>query len=83
MTDGIASAVARAREAAGDRDVAVHGAAATVSLRAGLLDELEIRVTPVILGGAARVLEDVGDPRIEPVRAVDAPAVTHLKYRVT
>lgn len=85
VTDGVASAVAQAREAAGGRDVAVHGGAATVqqTLRAGLLDELEIHVTPVILGGGARLLEDVGDPRLELVRAVDAPGVTHLKYRVT
>lgn len=84
VTDGVEPAVARAREAAGDRDVAVAGGADTVqqTLRAGLLDELEIHVAPVILGGGARLLENVGDARFELVRAVDAPGVTHMRYRV-
>lgn len=84
VTDGVESAVAQAREAAGDRDVSIHGGADTVqqTLRAGLLDELEIHVTPLILGGGARLLEDIGDAAFELVRAVDAPGVTHMKYRV-
>jgi dihydrofolate reductase len=84
VTDGLASAVARAREAAEDRDVAVHGGADTIrqTLRAELLDELWVHVTPRILGGGARLLDDVGDATFELVRAVDAPGVTHMKYRV-
>jgi dihydrofolate reductase len=84
VTDGIEAAVGRAREAAGDRDINVHGGADTIqqTLRAGLLDELEIHVTPLILGGGTRLLDDVGDAKFEAVRTVEAPGVTHLKYRV-
>lgn len=84
VTDGVESAVAQAREAAGDRDVVVHGGADTVrqTLRAGLLDEIQVSVAPVLLGDGTRLLEDVGDARFEVVRAVDAPGVTHVKYRV-
>jgi dihydrofolate reductase len=84
VTDGVASAVARARETAGDRDVAIHGGADTIqqALRAGLLDEIWIHVTPRILGAGARLLDDVGDATFTLVRAVEAPGVTHMKYRV-
>jgi dihydrofolate reductase len=84
VTDGIDSAVSQAREASGDRDVLVHGGANTIqqTLRAGLLDELEVHITPVILGGGERLLDDVGDAQFELVRAVDAPGVTHIKYRL-
>jgi dihydrofolate reductase len=84
VTDGVESAVAQAREAAGDRDVSINGGADTIqqTLRTGLLDELEIHVTPLILGGGARLLENIGDAKFELVRAVDAPGVTHVKYRV-
>jgi len=84
VTDGIESAVAQAREAAGDRDVTIAGGADTIqqTLRAGLLDELEIHLTPAILGGGERLLENVGEARFEPARVVEAPGVTHLKYRI-
>jgi dihydrofolate reductase len=51
-------------------------------LAAGLLDELHLHVAPVVLGAGARLFEDVGDPRLEPVEVVASPAVTHIKYRV-
>ena len=84
VTDGVESAVAKAKDAAGDQDVTVAGGADTINqtLRAGLLDELELHVTPVILGGGERLLDDVGDVRLEVARAVEAPGVTHIKYRV-
>jgi dihydrofolate reductase len=52
-------------------------------LAAGLLDELELHVVPVLLGNGARLLDDLGDAEVqfEQVRAVEAPGVTHLKYR--
>ncbi len=51
--------------------------------RAGLVDELELRVVPLVLGGGARLVAGVGpDVELEQVRAVEAPGVTHLKYRV-
>ena len=84
VTDGPEAALERAREAAGDRDVTIGGGAKTINqyLRLGLLDELEIHVTPLILGSGSRLLEDVGELKLEVVRAVDAPGVTHMKYRV-
>jgi dihydrofolate reductase len=60
------------------------GGAATVQeyLAAGLLDELYLHVVPVLLGAGERLLENVGDPRLEPVEVIAAPAVTHIRYRV-
>jgi dihydrofolate reductase len=85
VTDGVESAVEQARAAAGDRDVAVGGGASVAQqvLGAGLLDELEIHLVPILLGGGTRLLDDL-DPgiRLERVRVVDSPAVTHLRYRV-
>jgi dihydrofolate reductase len=84
VTDGIESALERARSAAGGRDVAIAGGASTVQqyLAAGLLDELYLHLVPVVLGAGERLLEDVGDPTLEPIGVVASPAVTHVKYRV-
>jgi dihydrofolate reductase len=86
VTDGIAAAHAHAREAAGDRDVLIGGGADVINqfLAAGLIDELELHVAPILLGGGARLFEGVGpDLRFEPLRVIEAPGVTHLKFRVT
>ena len=84
VTDGIESALEQARAAAGDQDVSIAGGAATVNqyLTAGLLDELYLHIAPVILGGGERLLENVGDPKLEPVEVVHSPAATHVRYRV-
>jgi dihydrofolate reductase len=84
VTDGIESALEQARAAAGDGDVAIAGGASTVQqyLAAGLLDELYLHIVPVVLGAGERLLENVGDPVLEPVKVVASPAVTHVKYRV-
>jgi dihydrofolate reductase len=85
VTDGIQSALRQARQAAGDKDVFIGGGAQTINefLAAGLLDELELHVVPILLGGGARLFADVGQqPKFEVVRVVEAPGVTHLKYRV-
>jgi dihydrofolate reductase len=84
VTDGVEAALERAREAAGDRDVQVAGGAQTVQqvLAAGELDELVLHVAPVVLGAGERLLEGVGDPRLEPVEVIASPAVTHIRYRV-
>ena len=85
VTDGVEAAVEAAREAAGpDRSVTVAGGAQTIqqALRAGLLDELHLHIVPVLLGAGERLLEDVGDPALEPVEVVASPVVTHVKYRV-
>jgi dihydrofolate reductase len=84
VTDGIESALAQAKEAAGDQDVFLGGGADSINqyLAAGLVDEIELHVVPVLLGGGKRLFEGVGDLRLEQLRAVEAPGVTHLKYRV-
>jgi dihydrofolate reductase len=87
VTDGIESALEQAREAAGGKDVMLWGGADVVNqyLAARLLDELELHVVPVLLGGGARLFADLGDAEVqlEQVRAVEAPGVTHLKYRMS
>ena len=84
VTDGIHSALEQARAAAGDKDVSIAGGARTVQqyLAAGLLDELYLHIVPVLLGAGERLLENVGDPTLEPVKVVASPAVTHVKYHV-
>ena len=83
VTDGIESALEQARAAAGEKDVAVAGGARVAQqyLDAGLLDELQIHVAPVLLGGGVRLFENE-HAEIELVRVVESPAVTHLRYRV-
>jgi len=87
VTDGIEAALQRAKESAGGQDVMLSGGAEIINqyLAAGLLDELDLHVVPVLLGGGARLFEDLGDAEValEQVRAVDAPGVTHVKYRVS
>jgi dihydrofolate reductase len=84
-TDGVESALTQARAAAGDRDVSVAGGARAVQqfIAAGLLDELLLHVVPIVLGAGERLLDNVGDPALEPVEAIASPAVTHLRYRIT
>jgi dihydrofolate reductase len=85
VTDGIESALEQARTAAGEKDVAVGGGAKVAQqyLAAGLLDELQIHLVPVLLGDGVRLFEDhLGRPQLECMRVIDSPAVTHLRYRV-
>ena len=86
VTDGIEPALEQAREAAGGKDVLLSGGAEVVNeyLAAGLLDELQLSVAPVLLGDGARLFDDLGDAKVqlEQVRVVEAPGVAHLRYRV-
>jgi dihydrofolate reductase len=86
VTDGIERALERAKESAGGHDVMLWGGADVINqyLAAGLLDELELHIVPVLLGGGARLFDDLGGAEIqlEQVRAIEAPGVTHVKYRV-
>jgi dihydrofolate reductase len=86
VTGGIESALEQAKDAAGGQDVRLWGGAdiANQYLAAGLLDVLELHVVPVLLGSGARLFDDLAPAqvRLEQVRAVEAPGVTHLKYAV-
>src|SRR5688572_13086634 len=85
VTDGIESALEQARAAAGGKDVTIGGGAAAINqyLAAGLVDELELHVVPLLFGDGARLFEGVGpEVRLEQIRAIEAPGVSHLKYRV-
>ena len=84
VTDGIESAMAQAKAAAGDRDVQVRGAyTAQRALEAGVLDEVQIHQIPVLLGQGHRLF-DVLPALIELqiVRVIDTPEATHIRYRV-
>jgi dihydrofolate reductase len=85
VTTGITDALARARAAAGYRNVAIAGGAATVNqfLAAGLVDELRLHVTPVVLGRGERLFDGVGRTDLTLVGARHTQSVTHLRYAVT
>jgi dihydrofolate reductase len=85
VTDGIQSAFESAKAAAGDKDVCVAGGANTAQqfLQAGLLDEIQLHLAPVILGSGIRLLEHLGsDLKLERIRVIAAPLATHLQYRI-
>jgi dihydrofolate reductase len=86
VNDGIESALEQARAAAGDRDTSVAGGANVIQqyLRAGLLDELQIHLVPVLLGDGVRLFDQQAaeQVQVEKVRVIDSPEVTHLKFRV-
>jgi dihydrofolate reductase len=87
VIDGVSAAVEQARAVAGaDRDVLVAGGAETIdeALAAGLVDELQLHVAPVLLGGGTRLFEGLGAerPRLELVSVRESPHVSHLRYRV-
>jgi dihydrofolate reductase len=81
----VGTAMARAKEAAGEKNVLVHGAGtAQLALAAGVLDELQIHLIPVLLGQGRRLFDHLGADQVElePIRIVDGPGVTHVRYRV-
>jgi dihydrofolate reductase len=86
VTDGIESALEQARAAAGDKNVGIGGGAdvAQQYLAAGLVDELQVHVAPLLLGGGTRLFGGAGaEPvTLEATRVLGSPAVTHLRYRV-
>jgi dihydrofolate reductase len=86
VNEGIETALAQAREAAGDRDVRIAGGGATILeyVNAGLIDEFSIALSPVLFGTGVRLFEgvDAGRVALELVRAEPSPRVTHLTYAV-
>jgi dihydrofolate reductase len=86
VTEGFERAYELARDAADGKDVSLAGGADMVqqALRAGLLDELNVHVAPILLGGGVRLFDNVAgtDVELEIVRVIDSRSVTHLKYRI-
>jgi dihydrofolate reductase len=85
VTDGVDRALELAQEVAGDRNVSVGGASVGQQLlRAGKLDEIQVSVVPLLLGGGVRLLDHLGaDPIVlEQTRVIESEGVTHLRYRV-
>ena len=86
VTDGIAAALELARAAAEEKDVLLAGGASIVQqyLKAGVLDELQIHVAPVLLGGGTSLFDQLGiEPLgLEATRVIASPSVTHLRFRV-
>jgi dihydrofolate reductase len=86
VTGGLDAALADARAAAGEKDVGVWGGAHIVTqyLQAGLLDELQLHVIPILLGGGVRLFQDLNAAGIElrKTRSIDTPRATHLRFSV-
>ncbi len=86
VTDGIESALNQAKRAAAAKDVLIMGGANAIQqfLAAGVVDEVNISMVPLLLGGGERLFDNLGDsaPRLEQTRVVEAPGVVHLRYRV-
>jgi dihydrofolate reductase len=84
VTEGVERAVELAKEAAGDREVSVCAAStAQQLLRAGLLDEIELSVAPVLLGSGVQLFEHLGGVvNLEQTRSIPSDGVTHLRYRI-
>ena len=87
VTDGIESAVQQAKDTAGDQDVVIVGGAhlGRELIAAGLVDEIQIHLVPVLFGSGTRMFEDmgIGHLQLEPIEVVDRPLATHIRYRIT
>jgi dihydrofolate reductase len=86
VTEGVESAIEDARAAAAERDVLVAGGAGAIDqcINAGLVDELQLHLAPVLLGDGARLFDGVGPElaRFEVTQVLESPLVTHLRYRL-
>ncbi|MEA2550398.1 MAG: hypothetical protein QOE25_167 [Actinomycetota bacterium] len=85
FVNGLDEALARAREAAGDKDVSIMGGADVIrqALRAGLVDELSVSIAPVVLGAGKRLFEGFDQMiSLEHIRVLQSPFATHISYRV-
>ncbi|HEV8686835.1 MAG TPA: dihydrofolate reductase family protein [Gaiellaceae bacterium] len=86
VTNGVESAVEQAKAAAGDKDVQVIGGAdaAQQLIKAGLLDQIQVSMLPLLLGEGLRLFEHIGPEqrRLEKIKVIDAPSRTDIRYRV-
>ena len=85
VTDGVESAYAKAKAAAGDREISIAGGASVFQqcLAAGVLDEINLSIVPVLLGAGERLFDrvDPGKIGLKQVRVIEAPGVTHIRYQ--
>ena len=84
VTDGIEAALEQARAAAGAKDVQISGGGEAIQqyLAAGHVDEFQVHVAPVLLGGGTPLFEGIAGLALEPTRTIGSPRVAHLRYRV-
>jgi len=85
VTDGIESAIAQARSAAGDKKVHVMGGASVIqqALKAGLVDSFHLHMAPVVLGAGTRLFDDLREPiELERTEVLESEFATHLRFRV-
>ncbi len=86
FVDGVETAIEQAKKAAGDKNVYIAGGASVAdqALRLGLVDELDLHIEPVLLGGGTKLFADLGGERIdlERVRLIEGAVSTHVRYRV-
>ena len=86
VTGGLAEALRRAREAAGEKNVIVMGGAGVLRqcLDAGVVDELALTIAPILIGSGKRLFDGIGSPDLQfaPVAVIESPAATHIRYRV-
>jgi dihydrofolate reductase len=83
--EGLEHALDLAQNVAGDKDVLIAGGADTVQqfLAAGLIDELQVDLVPIILGDGRTFFDNLPtDLRLEPIAVVNGPGATHIRYRV-
>jgi dihydrofolate reductase len=87
VTDGIESALEQAQAAAGDKDVTIMGGAnlGRQYIAAGLVDELQIHLAPVLFGSGTRMFDELGKGhlKLEPIETIETPAAVHLRFRIT
>lgn len=84
VTDGIESALSKAKTAAGDRNVVIMGGAKTINqyLAAGLIDELRLHIVPVTVGEGSQLFAGIPDLKLQPIEVGGTSVVTHIRYKV-
>jgi dihydrofolate reductase len=85
VTDGIESAIAKARAVSGDKNVHIMGGATVIqqAFQAHLVDSMHLHVAPIVLGAGTRLFDKINEPiNLEQPEIVESRSATHLRYRV-
>ena len=84
ITDGIKHAHAEAKKVAGNKNISIAGGASAIqqAINAKLLEEIQVHISPIFLGGGTKLFENIGTPVLEKTRVIDSPFVTHIRYRL-